>query len=110
VNNTIKNLNKTDMTREQMLLLKLAEECNEVAHRCSKAIRFGVDEKQTPDHENNRQRLKEELIDLSVIIDMVDRNLDLDLFRSLNTALVESRRAKVEKYMQYSKDLGILKD
>jgi hypothetical protein len=46
------------MTREQHLLTILAEECGEVVQRASKAIRFGLDESQPGQLDDNKKRLE----------------------------------------------------
>jgi len=66
------------LIREQFFLLKLAEECSEVAKRAIKQIQFGKDEAQNaivklnPDDTDarptNAQRLREEINDLLVLV------------------------------------------
>ena len=57
------------MHEEQYLLTCLAEECGEVAQRCTKALRFGINEIQ-PGHEaTNYARLWGELCDLQAVAD-----------------------------------------
>lgn len=52
------------LTIQQYRLLKLAEECAEVAQRCSKQIQFGADEVQPGQILSNAERLRDELLDL----------------------------------------------
>jgi hypothetical protein len=59
------------MTREQHLLIKLSEECAEVAHRVSKALRFGLDEIQPGQDLDNGERLWQEIHDLIAVIEML---------------------------------------
>lgn len=88
------------MTREQYLLDVLAEECAEVAQRASKAIRFGLDETQAGWSVTNRQRLEQELGDLVGVMNMLGLKPDLDA--------VAKKAEKVERYMGYSRDLGLV--
>jgi NTP pyrophosphatase (non-canonical NTP hydrolase) len=88
------------MTREQHLLTILAEECGEVVQRASKAIRFGLDESQPGQLDDNKKRLEGELGDLLGMIDMLGLTPD-----------AERRAAKperVEHYMERSRDRGQL--
>ena len=84
------------MTREQHLLIILAEECAEVAHRASKAIRFGFDEIQSGQALSNRQRLEYELADLRTVAEMLD----------LTVGVSPEKAEKVEHFMGYSHKLG----
>jgi NTP pyrophosphatase (non-canonical NTP hydrolase) len=88
------------MTREQHLLTILAEECAEVAQRCSKAVRFGLDERQPDQPHDNTTRLEGELGDLLGMVDML--GLTPDAQRRAD------KPARVEKYMQRSRDVGAL--
>jgi NTP pyrophosphatase (non-canonical NTP hydrolase) len=56
------------MTKQQFLLLKLSEECMEVAQRASKQIQFGKDEVQKDQLKTNQARLKDELLDLFALV------------------------------------------
>jgi len=97
------------MTREQMLLTQLMEECNEVAQRCSKAIRFGMDEKQVDQEETNFERIVYELQDLVAVADMISgSNSNNTLYTSLDEDMFHLKQQKVEKYLSYSESLGIL--
>ena len=45
------------MTREEHLLTIVAEECNEVAQRATKALRFSLEEIEPGQEFSNRERL-----------------------------------------------------
>lgn len=110
------------MTREQFLLLKLAEECQEVAQRAIKQIQFGAHQIQkgnevkdgvsAPDKEaglTNGQRLDNELIDLIVIADLLRTSgqiprTTLAEFQIAQAAKIE----KMNKYIAFSRQLGEL--
>lgn len=93
------------MTRTQLLLIQLAEECNEVAQRVSKALRFGLDEIQPGQVLSNTERVEEEIVDLMAVFEllMVD-----GVVSSVNFNKFPAKQRKVEKYLQYSQECGIL--
>ncbi|MCU7962384.1 MULTISPECIES: hypothetical protein [unclassified Shewanella] len=97
------------MTEEQNALLVFAEELVEVAaellklqNQVSKAIRFGIDE-QRDLPTSNRERIQAEWNDLLGTVQVLaSRGIDL----KPDIAAITAKVAKVEKYTQYSKDLG----
>lgn len=97
------------MNKEQMMLLKLVEECQEVSHKAAKAIKFGLLEKQPDQDKDNRQRLQEELIDLAVVVDLLIEMGIIDEDFMQDSERAKQVRAKIEKYNEYSASLGILK-
>lgn len=92
------------MTREQMLLMKVAEEAAEVIQRASKAQRFGLYEVQPGQLKHNLERLDDELHDLVATVQM------LGLPITWNGVKIARHQAQVEKYLEYSRELGILDD
>jgi hypothetical protein len=64
------------MSMEQLYLLKLAEECGEVAHRAMKAMQFGMDEIEHDHEDTNQERLLAELVDLAATVDLL-RNAEV---------------------------------
>lgn len=98
------------MKRKQMLLLQMAEECNEVAQRISKALRFGLDEKQ-PDHlTDNADRIVQEFNDLMAVVDMLQDEGVLKIPADTQSFQIQAKKIKIEKYLDYSKQCGILED
>lgn len=97
------------MNRIEYLLTKLGEECVEVAQRCSKAACFGVDEMQPLQGYTNGERIMHELEDVRVILHMLQEEGVLPL-ASLDEERFAVKRAKVEKYMEYSRQRGALTD
>jgi NTP pyrophosphatase (non-canonical NTP hydrolase) len=94
------------MNTEQYLLGLVAEECAEVAHRASKAQRFGMDERQPgSDYQTNKERLKEEVMDLLTVL----RVLGLLPKECEQRAHDMKKIAKINHYMDYSKKLGLLR-
>jgi len=91
-----------------MLLTILAEECSEIAHRASKAIRFGMDEVQPdqPDKGNNAARMMDEFNDLFAVIEVL---YEEDLIpHILDRKQIIAKKEKVKHFMQYSKERGML--
>ena len=87
------------MDIQELLLIKLMEECNEVSHRCSKIIQFGLND--VHDGSINIGKLRNELIDLMATIKL--SGIDCD-----DPALEEEKVNKIIKYAKYSKSLGKL--
>lgn len=56
---------------EQFRLMKLAEECSEVAQRCCKQMAYGADEIQHGQAMRNKARTREELLDLLVCVQLL---------------------------------------
>lgn len=94
------------MSREQFLLLKLAEECAEVAQMCSKCMQFGLEE--TYILETNIQILHKELVEVLAIISML--NTDCNFEFSPSQGAMEEKCRKVDKYYKYSVELGKVED
>ena len=94
------------MTKQQFLLLKLSEECAEVAQRCSKQIQFGKDEKQKNQELTNKQRLSGELLDLLAVA-----NLLAECGEVLPTTVTDidvatlQKKTKMQKYLDLSTEL-----
>lgn len=110
------------MTREQFILLKLAEECQEVAQRAIKQIQFGANQIQrgtevkggtpAPDKEaglTNGQRLNNELTDLSVMVNLLRLAGQLPWVSTAEfQAAKEKKVEKLNKYVEFSRQLGEL--
>lgn len=90
------------MNKEQYLLTKLAEECNEVAQMALKTQQFGMDEVYID--KSNKERLHEELTDLLGIVQML--NIEFGFNYIIDRNGIERKIEKVNKYLQYSVDLG----
>jgi len=95
------------MTRCELLLTQLAEECAEVAKRCSKAVRFSLEERQfeNPIEKggsklNNGERISEELNDLVVVAEMLVVERFIPDYIDPAKRLIKI--SKVEKFMEYS--------
>lgn len=95
------------MHRTEYLLICLAEECQEVAHRVSKALRFTCEEVQPGGSLNNAERIAEELVDLIGVMGMlVDEYVITNPL--IEIAGISRKREKIEKFIKYSQQLGVL--
>lgn len=97
------------MTRREHLLLILAEEANEVAQRVSKALRFGCGEVQPGQELTNAERLAGEAADFLAVLEMlVDSSSEIHAAMEACESAIEAKKAKVEKFLTYSKECGTL--
>jgi hypothetical protein len=83
------------MTLEDLNLVMLMEECAEVAHRASKQLRFGADEIQPGQPLTNRQRLRDELMDLLTVVDFLTDGGQLAPVNSFEVRLGLKETAKL---------------
>jgi len=95
------------MNRTEHLLCCLAEECNEVGQRVSKALRFGLSEIQPGQPLTNAERIVGEFLDLVAIIEMLEDENVL-IIGTISPATIEEKKAKVEKFMRYAEEQGAL--
>lgn len=91
------------MTVEQCLLVCVMEECAEVAHRASKALRFGMDEVQPGQPLTNEDRLWGEVNDLIGVLILLQEKRD---HPGPSDHAVQQKRGKVERFMAYSVECG----
>jgi len=94
------------MNRREHLLNILAEECTEVVGRVSKALRFGLDEVQPGQSLSNRQRIMVEVNDVYAILKMLNDEGVID--PTPDMAAIDVKVAKVERFLEYSRDCGTL--
>lgn len=100
------------MNKREHLLTIMAEECAETAQRCSKALRFGLMEKQEGQPLDNSERIEREFFDLIAAYEML---VDAGAFtKPLNSveaqAHIAKKKAAVNKYFERSKECGTLDD
>lgn len=96
------------MNNREYLLTCLAEECMEVAQRATKAIRFGLQEIQPGQPHTNAERLTLELNDLwGVLAALRQSRIYQPVF---DTDLQDAKVEKLNKFMEYSRQLGCLND
>ena len=91
------------MNREEYALTLIAEECNEVAQRATKSLRFGLDETQEGQEYTNRERILQEFWDLTTVMRMLYPDVDFE-----NEEYSVAKMKRVNKYMDYSRQLNRL--
>jgi len=92
------------MTREEYLLILLAEECAEVAQRATKVLRFGMTDpagSEPGQPYNNRERLLGEVNDLLTILGMIFPDEEY-----VDKQYQYEKRMRIEKYLRLSQELG----
>jgi NTP pyrophosphatase (non-canonical NTP hydrolase) len=93
------------MTREEHLLVILSEECAEVIHAVSKALRFGLNDCHPATFITNKENIEKELNDLGGIIELLRSEYILDIS---DPTLRFQKIERIEQYLQYSKKVGKL--
>lgn len=99
------------MNRREYLLACLAEECAEVQHLVGKSLRFGIENKPEGRAEPNSELIVRELIDILAVWEMLEDDSALERvdFCKLEK-MQDAKKARVEKYMNYSRNRGTLQD
>lgn len=98
------------LTRTEYLLTLLSEESAEIIQRATKAQRFGLSEVQPGQDESNHLRLRNEVLDLFVVIEML-RAEGVELYNNRSNAdiaYMKRKRETVEAFMRYSRECGCL--
>lgn len=96
------------MKKDEYLILCLAEECAEVIQRCTKSSRFGLDEIQEGQDLTNAQRLAYEYNDLTAVMEALREIVDIpDIGCKIQ---IREKKEKLLKYMEFSRNQGILED
>lgn len=104
------------MTRTEHLLVILMEESAEVAHRASKALRFGLGEIQPGQELSNAKRLMDEVNDFVAVYQLIAGPVvspTSPVFRGDPTewvAAIKAKQEKVEKFLAYSAECGTVTD
>jgi hypothetical protein len=87
------------MTKTEHLINKLSEECVETSQRCSKALRFGMEEIQPGQDQTNSQRIRLEFAGaLAAYQELMEKGL---LVWPTDTEIAEAR-AKARQYLIYA--------
>ena len=105
------------MNRQEHLLTILGEECSELHQEICKALRFGVNE-QRDLPTSNAQRMFKEFNDLLAMVEMVNEDILSQPWNGITYTdkgilyreekFITAKKAKVEKYLLYSKECGTL--
>lgn len=85
------------MDRQDHILVSLAEECNEIAHRISKALRFGLSEVQAGQELTNAERIQEEINDFLGIYRIAFRE---GILPGVNDKKAEKKIEKFEEFLK----------
>jgi len=97
------------MTREELLLTQLAEECCEVGKLVSKSLRFGLDDAHSKRTTTNRERLMAEVVDVIAVAKcLVEEGTFEELFEEVSDEKIKLKINKVERYLGVSEHLGRL--
>ena len=88
------------------LLACLGEEAGEIQQAAGKDIRFGLLDRHPTQHESNWVRLRLEVHDLVAVYEVLCDKFDRD--ETLDRRLIEAKKAKIAKWMEVSKSLGLL--
>lgn len=94
------------MNTEQYLLMKLAEECTEVAQIAMKCMAFGLQETQTGGDKTNAERLYGELNDILAHIRMLNDYTDGNFCFTPSEEAQNAKEAKVWHYYDYARSIG----
>jgi hypothetical protein len=96
------------MNKTEHILTCLIEECSEIQKVAAKALRFGLDD-HAPDSEiSNSEDIALEICDLIAVIEMLENEKIIPKTRLLDSSLLEAKKKKVNKYMDYAKERGTL--
>lgn len=96
------------MKLNEMLLTLLQEECNEVAQRATKAVRFGINEIQAGQNDTNGERIIYEFNDLVAVMELLKgHGLITDFY---DRQAVQAKKQKIAQWLNYSRECGTLED
>lgn len=96
------------MNRRNHLLTIVAEECAEIQYETCKALRFGLDDFYAPHSlDTNGKRLMDEFADLVAIIEILQNE---GFLKNIDPNRIKSKKERVEKFLLYSKEKGLLID
>lgn len=94
------------MNKIDHLLVILSEECSEITKEVSKALRFGLDDKEPGQDLTNREKIQQEYTDLmGVIALLVNEGV---ITNSLDVEGMNNKIQKIKRFMEYSEKSGRL--
>jgi len=94
------------MTKQQLLLIMLMEECDELSQRASKALRFGLNEVQEGQSLTNARRIIYEFNDLVSVLEELTNEKAGEL---IDDTMLFLKKEKIEKWLAYSEECGTVK-
>lgn len=100
------------MNSTENLYIVASEECAEIQQCISKTLRFGADDHH-PDRPEctNEMELLTEYYQLQAVMEML---MEKGVLKTLSAEEIDgiktAKKAKVEKYAEYSKEMGLLKE
>lgn len=94
------------MNLDDHILVVAAEECNEVAKRLMKILRFGPDDIEPGQQFTARERAQQEIYDLLAALDDLDKRGIVPI--PPNELAVRTKQLKVQRMLEYSRDVGRL--
>jgi len=94
------------MNYQQYLLVKLAEECNEIAQMAIKCSLFGYDSVDPRENtgETNAFKLFKEMLDFTAVIDELGGVTDVDFPDFDHEGYIEMKREKLKHYYEVSQN------
>jgi hypothetical protein len=99
------------MTLEEQLLVILAEECAEVQKAITKALRFGLDDswRDCEFTDSPRNMIQWELSDIMAVSELLAQIGTLS-YPITDGDLIEAKKIKVRKFLEYSRQHGRLSE
>lgn len=91
------------MNKTEHLLTCLIEECSEIQHAASKALRFGLLDGEPNGSTTNKEDIEAELSDLLSVVKMLQKD---DVLGNIEPRYEKER--KIEKFMEYAWNRGRL--
>ena len=98
------------MNKVEYLLTCFTEECSEIQKECTKALRFGLDDN-WKERGKQRDRISHEFVDLLAVYEAL---VDAGLLETYSTeeliTMIQAKKERLNKYMEYARERGTLVD
>lgn len=95
------------MNQKEHLLVCLAEECAEVQKAVTKSLRFGLEDRGPKGITTNQEDISIELTDMLAIVEMLNE-IEPGIRPIIERYVVDAKKEKVRRYMEYAKERGTL--